>query len=483
MHLIILKKLLKASDIMDTLIIGIDGGDQRIIEAMPMPYLKKILDEAKKYEIEEDLMSRGWAKILSGESIDNLGAFYNRPNLNRTFGFSARFSTEDHYLTKSAKPLWKLINDAGKSVGFMNIPTTYPAPKVNGFFISGAGGGMKNSGSKDIDNKSFYPQNVLETLNQNSYIFDIRFHKDNSTSFEELVEKLKIMITKRTETYLDLNNEYNVDLGFIAYMGTTRINYLSMFEIEHYLNSKELKTNNIELIKDLYAHFDKNIEKLIAKLKPKKIIIVSDHGMSPYRYKINLNAFLENHNLLKYNNKTFVFSARLFRAFFRRFLKKNSSFLNDYIALNKKSIAFGQRYISGIYINDFNRFGGTIKNHEVQKYVDEIIRLFNSSVEAKKYKLVAKSFKSNYNGKFRDMLPDIWIEHDDDFFFVNNGPFIRSNEKYQEITKYNEIERDMNSGIKSRFPILFVQGFNIEDDLNIKYNLNKAYEVIKKSLR
>jgi predicted AlkP superfamily phosphohydrolase/phosphomutase len=38
---------------------------------------------------------------------------------------------------RKAKPIWELLSDAGKRVGVINVPISYPAKPVNGFVIAG----------------------------------------------------------------------------------------------------------------------------------------------------------------------------------------------------------------------------------------------------------------------------------------------------------------------------------------------------------
>lgn len=63
---------------MKMLVIGIDGGDKRIIDAMDMPFLQSLLSERVCLKVEEDLWSRGWAEILSG--VHGRGASHFREN-------------------------------------------------------------------------------------------------------------------------------------------------------------------------------------------------------------------------------------------------------------------------------------------------------------------------------------------------------------------------------------------------------------------
>ena len=119
---------------MKILTIGLDGGEKRIFQSMPMPNLHKILEQNVCLNVVEDLWSRGWAEILSGVHGRESGAFYAKPRLDGTHETTAMFNVSDYLLNSELQPLWSDLSDKGYIVGFMNLPTTIPAQKVNGFF-------------------------------------------------------------------------------------------------------------------------------------------------------------------------------------------------------------------------------------------------------------------------------------------------------------------------------------------------------------
>ena len=54
---------------MELLIIGIDGGDERIIRGMDMPFLQSLIEKSHSRKLTEDIYSRGWAEIMTGLTL------------------------------------------------------------------------------------------------------------------------------------------------------------------------------------------------------------------------------------------------------------------------------------------------------------------------------------------------------------------------------------------------------------------------------
>ncbi|WP_346992889.1 hypothetical protein [Alteromonas gracilis] len=120
---------------MDLLVIGIDGGTKEIIDNLPMPFTQSLFKTAKSKTLTEDLISRGWAEVLTGQHAADTKAFYLMPCADKSYDFSASYSKKDMVNESPSKPLWEVLNESGASVGIVNVPTTGPVDEVNGFFI------------------------------------------------------------------------------------------------------------------------------------------------------------------------------------------------------------------------------------------------------------------------------------------------------------------------------------------------------------
>lgn len=80
---------------MKMLLIGIDGGDAEVFKHFDMPFYNKLLAANKSVTLTEDLHSRGWIEILTGNvARDNMG-FYCYPCLSGTHNFVYDYSFND----------------------------------------------------------------------------------------------------------------------------------------------------------------------------------------------------------------------------------------------------------------------------------------------------------------------------------------------------------------------------------------------------
>src|SRR5690606_11474649 len=158
---------------MRLLILGIDGGDKRIIQAMDMPFTQKLMSERVQINIREDLWSRGWSELSSGLHGVDTGAFYAKPKLNGTTQFTQSYNHTDYRRNPHCTLIWEKLNQIGHKVGFVNMPTTIPAPRVNGFFISGAGAGF--SPASRVPEVACHPTELSYELLKRNYTWEQRY--------------------------------------------------------------------------------------------------------------------------------------------------------------------------------------------------------------------------------------------------------------------------------------------------------------------
>ncbi len=479
---------------MKLLVLGIDAADEKIIRGLRLPNLTRILDDNISENVKEDLLSRGWSKILTGVGGEESGGLYTYPVRSKD-GFidvSQKYNTKDYLKNENVKPIWELLNERGYTVGLMNVPTTNPAPKVDGFFVSGAGGGMGDSNTFPVN--SYYPSKIEEVLEEEGYIFDTRVLGSGIREINELCNRYREMTEIRTRTFLRLVNNINVDFGFVAYMTMRSIQNLYFSEIEDLIsNNCEARNTAQSAILDLYTFFDQNMAELLGAVNPEKILLLSDHGSAAYKYNVNLNRFLDEENFqLQKTQGTSVAKttlkaiANILPQSYKSRLKKQFPKAASFVQLPpidwKKSQAFSVDYVPGIFINDTKRFEGIVDDYDVDGLVEDIIRKFNSQESMQKHRLVAKEYRKNHKGSFyEDLLPDIWIEHDDEYYFSMTGDLIRLNSKYDQ--GFEDFDSDLHSGIKGSCPVVshnIGRTFSREDHPN---DLTLAYEIIKEVMQ
>ena len=468
---------------MRLLTIGIDGGDERIIRAMPMPFMHNLIREKSTPNLTGDLSSRGWAEIYTGKKAVETGAFYMSPILDGTHRLKQSFK---HTSLKDIgiDSLWETLNKKGVSVGFMNIPTTSPAPKVNGFFIGGGGGGAKPSATlpKTLADSSA----SLNVLEKNEFISDIRQIGKVDMTGEELLDKLDLATKRLAQSFVDLVSAKEPDYGFLCFRVTTVVQYLAMSEIEAVIASLEtaqlqnLDTQVIDLplspfqkrIVEHYALLDSLIQMVFEKVNPQSYLFCADHGSSNYKFNINVDKFLEREGFLVEPNAKASRSRALKKKALavmqkrtpwlieslkgnQSLLKKMNTEIKGPSFLSSQTKAFGSTYVAGIFVNDQHRFGGPVEDAEIDNLVDEICERLNATEDAKNNNLKAVPNRRNHKGiDLYDKLPDILVEKPDEYFFKTGlEQFINTNTNYSPVPENLAGLPDMNSGQKSRLPL------------------------------
>ena len=124
---------------MRVLVIGLDGVTFDLlgpwIEAGELPNLRRLMEQGAWGRLQTTMppiSSSSWSSFLTGVN----------PGKHGIFDFARRVpGTYDQELTNAARrhgrSLWRILSDAGRRVGVVNVPMTFPPEPVNGFLISG----------------------------------------------------------------------------------------------------------------------------------------------------------------------------------------------------------------------------------------------------------------------------------------------------------------------------------------------------------
>ena len=76
----------------------------------------------------------------------------------------------------------------------MNVPTTSPVQAVEGFYVTGGGGGVMQGG---MPPNATHPPEVAKLLARNNYIFDVRLGAQSFSSIPDLANHLIAMMSLR----------------------------------------------------------------------------------------------------------------------------------------------------------------------------------------------------------------------------------------------------------------------------------------------
>jgi len=458
---------------MKALVFGIDGGTERILKGFDMPFTHRLFDQGVLRPMREDLFSRGWAEMVNGQTAEHTRAFYMAPVMDGGPEFSVSYTCAESEKNAGCTPIWRMVESTGVKAGIMNVPTSSPAQKLDGFMVGSAGGGI--SKVEGLPESLAKPEAVRKFLEENGYIVDIRITTSGITELVELFEKLKEKERTRTRLYIDLCKAHGIGFGFLVDRATTIVQYLCMSEIEAYLAGKSMPeiassgaadTHDaiFDLLEDFYRELDRNIEMLVTELAPEHFLMTADHNTVPYKFKGNMNAFLEDAGFLQKPKVAATGIVSRLRKWAvdhlppQVRLKLKQSLPQGIVSQvdRKVSKAFGNDYVDGLYINDA-RFGGPVTESERAQVIADIQKAFIAYPAAKEHGMSLKLYRDTFEGvKYQDHLPDLILGEFDELHMVGKGDFIYRNPNYGPVPPLSEIEEDMFSGQKGSHPLFFM---------------------------
>ncbi|HBM89324.1 MAG TPA: hypothetical protein DD437_12325 [Rhodobiaceae bacterium] len=430
---------------MKLLIIGMDGGHVDAFRRGWTPYMESLLTSGVQTEMNEDLVGRGWSKIITGEDGSKTGAIYDRPELNGTHEWSLRFKLDDiPGIGRETKTLWDKIGDRGYRVGIMNVPTAFPAPEVNGFFVSGGGGGgpVLQDPTEDL----CYPRDIHSYLMEMGYIVDERLGSmiaekgiyDADAFFQRLIRKNG----KRAESFIELSQRFDIDFGFVVFKSSSNMaEFLLLPELKAAQSAGQNELSELtSAIKTYYEAFDGQVKHLCESFPDAEVLFVSDHGMAAREWSFNPNALLQEVGLQKpsrRNRGTFElvrFAKKLIPFSLRVAIRNNKNVKKAYESLvtfdSQGSQAFSTLigdWRHGVYVNDDERFGGPVPASQKDTVQADIIDAISRHPEAIKHGVTA-SPRPNAGAQGSPHFPDVVLHVPDGY--ISSGDFNQSFRKF-----------------------------------------------------
>lgn len=186
---------------------------------------------------------------------------------------------------RRAPAVWDFLGAAGRSVGLVGIPFTWPAPHVEGFAVSGCDA-MPDAGTPD----TVFPAALEAELARD--FPDIRFEEwsplrpDGGID----VERVRGSCVQKTELALRLAERFEPDLLFVVFMAADRIHHAAWPDWE--------ERGAASSVAEIYRILDA----AVGALSPpgRDVMLVSDHGAGPLRGVVSLNGWLAREGYLAY---------------------------------------------------------------------------------------------------------------------------------------------------------------------------------------
>ena len=293
------------------LVIGIDGATFDLIkpwaEAGDLPNLARMMSEGIHSPLESTIppvTAPAWSTFATGVNLGKHGVFdFIRP-------IGGQFDLVNATSIR-APTLWQILSQAGRKVGVMNVPVTYPPQPVNGFVI----GGMLSPVNGDFT----YPANLLDHYEGKLKPYRIAPHVQYKPGNEaEFTADLLDLAERRGEYALQLLADYPYDFLMFHFQATDNMQHAfwKFVDPSHPRYDPQAAARFGPGLKQLYQRVDNYIGQMLNRLDDDTtVIVMSDHGFGSLHYVVNVNLFLMDQGLLKLKKGAWTrLKAGLFRA-------------------------------------------------------------------------------------------------------------------------------------------------------------------------
>ena len=433
---------------MKLLVLGFDCLSSDQFNRKIMPRLKARLDGTNNHHsATARIWSRGWADMMCGCDANTHGGYYDFPLQNGTPDWSKSVNLE--LIGRHTTPFWERP-EINKRIGVvLNIPTTFPAPSINGVFVSGAGGGSPVRATLAPD--CVQPADVLPLFDQD-YVQDLRLHKLRTQGMPspEEIDKLLEMEVLRLNKLEQLVTRVRSDYAVVVNRATAVMNYAFGGLYQH----PDQNPTAARYMECFYQGMDKALESFLDRLNPQHTVIISDHGFATKSKVFNLNVWLKQNGFLKQpplSKKQLLVAVKdLIPYGIRQKLKKSKSVGQLYSEASyfnrEQTQAFcisplGTNF--GIYINTQDRFGGPVETAQRDQVCEQLMASLTADQE-----LAQLGFQFSLDGD-GSQLADIQVNAPEGFYQNDNQRRLITEIAMNEQQLFIKIPDENVSAIKS----------------------------------
>jgi predicted AlkP superfamily phosphohydrolase/phosphomutase len=273
-------------------VLALDGATFDLIrpwvEEGHLPLFKQLMENGAWGELMSTIppiTPVAWLTFMTGKNPGRHGVFdFFRPiqkDYSELIPVSASLNQEP--------PIWRLLSQRGYRVCVLNVPMTYPPEPINGVIYAG----------------------VPTPANKADYSYPPELHRDLSSlgwdlsrdatftqgSFAEYFAYLKDLAATRTDAALHLLQRETWDFFMIHYLETDQV----LHSYWRFLESESPDHPLHDAMLHFYQYIEAQMARLLEHIGPNtQLLILSDHGMGPVHYHINLNNWLIKEGFLRW---------------------------------------------------------------------------------------------------------------------------------------------------------------------------------------
>jgi len=247
-----------------------------------LPNIKALVDTGVHGWIESSIPPitvPAWTTFVTSKNPGQLGFFGFRNRRDSSY-------TDISIANSSAvrePTVWDILSHAGKTVGLLGVPQTYPPRPVNGFMVT-------DFLTPDTSCQYTYPEELRHEIEQlvGDYMLDCENFRTEDKS--GLLEQIYRMTDQRFVLARHFLTTRRPDFFMMVEMGPDRIHhgFWKFFDESHRKHQFHPEYSNA--IEEYYVYVDRRIGELLPLVKDKAyVMVVSDHGARKMDGCINVN--------------------------------------------------------------------------------------------------------------------------------------------------------------------------------------------------
>jgi predicted AlkP superfamily phosphohydrolase/phosphomutase len=288
------------------IVVGIDGGSPQLVETWArqgkLPGFARLMEEGvfgPLASVPNMRSAAAWTSFTTGRNPGKHGIY-------EFYEYAADLQ-KIRFLKggdRDGATLWGLLSAAGRKVGVINVPMTYPAERVNGFLIAGLDAPGRTS-------RGFvHPPELLAELEERfgEYILEpgltghiVAGNTDTAveTLWAELDQKVKV------SNHLAAEKPWDLFVTVFRSLDAVQHCFWKHMDPEHPFHDPEQAKTYGPVILQAYQRVDRYLSELLDHLEDDtSLFVISDHGFgAKHLATTQLNRWLEAEGFLAYRRR------------------------------------------------------------------------------------------------------------------------------------------------------------------------------------
>ncbi len=165
---------------------------------------------------------------------------------------------------RKAPALWEILGPCGRRVGVFNVPTTYPADKVPGFFITGMG-------TPGLTGPWVHPEGEKDELRREFPAFRIGadHHLIEKGDYDGFLDELYALTDTQERLVLKMVERHDPSALIFIYDDLDRVmHFYWRFMERHHPRFQSAPPRIANAIRDYYRRIEEGIGRLLAAMGP-----------------------------------------------------------------------------------------------------------------------------------------------------------------------------------------------------------------------